>query len=127
MFLLPLTWVSGALIGTFINPLPDYPYAALGFILFGVLAAADFKISLLTFGILVSLFGLTHGIYNGVAMQGGPGIPGLLGIIATIFILSPLTSAVVVALQYKWCRIAFRVTGSWVAACGLLLLGWHFQ
>jgi hypothetical protein len=30
----------------------------------------------------------------------------------------------VVSLRMPWTRIAVRVTGSWIAATGLLLLGW---
>jgi hypothetical protein len=30
----------------------------------------------------------------------------------------------VVSLKAKWTRIAVRVAGSWIAAMGILLLGW---
>jgi urease accessory protein len=38
-----------------------------------------------------------------------------------------LGAALVVALRSGWQRIAVRVAGSWVAAIGLLLLGWAIR
>jgi len=35
-----------------------------------------------------------------------------------------VAAAFVVRLRAGWARIAVRVAGSWIAACGLLLLGW---
>jgi hypothetical protein len=52
---------------------------------------------------------------------------GLAGIVATLFVVVALASALVVALRAPWTRIAVRVAGSWVAAIGLLLLGWSFR
>jgi hypothetical protein len=39
-------------------------------------------------------------------------------------VILALVSAAVVALRRPWARIAVRVAGSWIAAIGLLLLGW---
>jgi hypothetical protein len=64
-------------------------------------------------------------LLNGVAMrQAGAGALGLLGIMAALFVLVALVAAYVVALQRPWTRIVVRVAGSWIAAMGLLLLGW---
>ena len=38
-----------------------------------------------------------------------------------------LVAAAVVALRFAWMRIAVRVAGSWVAAIGLLMLGWSLR
>jgi hypothetical protein len=46
---------------------------------------------------------------------------------AALFVLVALASAFVVSLERPWTRIAVRVVGSWVAASGLLLLGWAFR
>ena len=37
------------------------------------------------------------------------------------------TTAFVVQLRAHWARIAVRVAGSWIAASGLLMLGWSFH
>ena len=57
-------------------------------------------------------------------MQDGPGISGLFGVMATIFVLVALVSAFIVSLHAPWTRIAVRVAGSWISAVGLLMVGW---
>jgi hypothetical protein len=37
------------------------------------------------------------------------------------------TAAFVIQLRAYWARIAVRVAGSWIAASGLLMLGWSFR
>jgi hypothetical protein len=56
--------------------------------------------------------------------QAGAGALGLLGIMAALFVLVALVAACVVALQRPRTRIVVRVARSWIAALGLLLLGW---
>ncbi|HEX9166089.1 MAG TPA: hypothetical protein VF862_09270, partial [Gemmatimonadales bacterium] len=51
----------------------------------------------------------------------------LAGIGATVFVLVALGAALAVTLRDGWRRIAVRVAGSWVAAIGLLLLGWGLR
>ena len=127
MFTLPIAWFAGGVIGSFLDSLPGLPYATLSFLLFGILTAADFKLPVSIYLCLVGIFGMTHGLYNGLAMQAGPGLAGLLGIVGAVFVVSPLLSAVVIRINPVWCRVVFRVSGSWVAASGLLLLGWYFK
>jgi hydrogenase/urease accessory protein HupE len=72
--------------------------------------------------------GLVHGVLNGVAMQqAGAGVLGLLGLLAALFVLVALVAAFVVSLHQQWTRIAVRVAGSWMAAIGLLMLGWDLR
>jgi hypothetical protein len=35
-----------------------------------------------------------------------------------------LIASLVVALREQWTQVAVRVAGSWIAASGLLMLGW---
>ncbi len=42
-------------------------------------------------------------------MRSGPGISGLLGIAATLFVLVAIGSAVVVSTRATWTRVAVRV------------------
>jgi hypothetical protein len=51
-------------------------------------------------------------------------VSGLAGIAAAVFVLVALGSALALMLQLRWARHVVRVAGSWVAAVGLLLLGW---
>jgi hydrogenase/urease accessory protein HupE len=72
--------------------------------------------------------GLFHGYLNGAAMsQAKLGALGLAGIVSTLFVVTALAAAAVVAVRVPWGRIAVRVAGSWIAAIGLLLLGWTLR
>jgi hypothetical protein len=55
------------------------------------------------------------------------GALGLAGIVATLAVLVTLGAALVVAIRAAWGRIAVRVAGSWIAAIGLLALGWSLR
>jgi hypothetical protein len=46
---------------------------------------------------------------------------------SALFVLVALVSAFVVSLKPPWTRIVVRVAGSWVAAMGLLMVGWFFR
>jgi len=61
---------------------------------------------------------------NGVALKEGAGILGLIGIMATLFVIVAIASALIVSLKPPWTRIAVRVAGSWMAAIGMLMFGW---
>lgn len=52
---------------------------------------------------------------------------GLIGISGTVFVLAALSTARVVSLTAPWSRMAVRVAGSWIAATGLLMLGWALR
>jgi hypothetical protein len=61
--------------------------------------------------------------------MGASGYAGvaLLGLVFAVFVLVALAAAFVVRLSAEWTRIAVRVAGSWIAASGLLMLGWSFR
>jgi hypothetical protein len=56
-----------------------------------------------------------------------PSIVAALGLAAAVFVLVILVAALVVQLRAHWARIAVRVGGSWIAASGLLMLGWSIR
>lgn len=124
LFLLPLAWLAGGMIGVFIDVVPTIAFAPVSILILGVLVAADMKISNTVFTIIVLVVGFAHGVVNGVALKNGPAILGLIGIMATLFVLVALVSAFVVSLKQPWMRIVVRVAGSWVAAIGMLMFGW---
>ncbi len=114
----------GGLLGAIIEGLPTLPVAAISFLVLGVLVAADLNLSQKSFTIVVVGVGLVHGILNGVALKEGPGVLGLIGIMATLFVIVAIVSAFVVSFKQPWTRIVVRVSGSWVAAIGMLMFGW---
>lgn len=71
--------------------------------------------------------GSVHGLLNGMAMQPenlGFGLVQLLGIVTAASFVATYPSALLDLFKYAWVRIAARVLSSWIAATGLLLLGW---
>jgi hydrogenase/urease accessory protein HupE len=127
MFLLPVAWLAGGLIGLRVSATPAFPVPAASFMVLGTLVAADLRLPANGVAVLAVVLGLVHGFLNGTALRQGAGGLGLLGIMAALFVLVALASAFVVSLERPWTRIAVRVAGSWVAASGLLLLGWAFR
>ena len=110
--------------GVVIEGLPALPVAAISFLILGVLVAADLKLSQKSFTAIVVVVGFVHGVLNGVALKEGAGILGLIGIMATLFVIVAIVSAFIVSLRKPWTKIVVRVAGSWVAAMGMLMFGW---
>jgi hydrogenase/urease accessory protein HupE len=78
-------------------------------------------------GLAIAAGGL-HGYLNGsLAAVGGLRLSGVVGITAAVFVVAALAAALVVSLRREWTRIVIRVAGSWIAAIGLLLLGWSLR
>lgn len=130
LFGLPVAWFFGGLAALFAPEFlawPDQWIAAISFLMLGVLVAADLKISPALVLTLAGGLGLVHGFGNGDAMREAGATTGtleLLGVMVTLFVLVALLAAFVVALRCAWTRVAVRVAGSWIAAMGILLLGW---
>lgn len=127
IFVLPLAWFLGGLLGTTLESLPSFPVSAISFLLLGLLVAADITLPLQVVTPLIAFIGFTHGLFNGLALQDGPGAMGLMGIMGALFVLVTLGCAFVVSLERPWTRIAVRVMGSWVTASGLLMIGWFLK
>jgi len=126
LFVLPTAWFLGALGGLSALAANPHPFiAAAWFLLLGGLVAADVNLSLHATTAIAILLGLYHGYLNGTGMgQSLSVMVILLGLVFGIFVLIALVAAFVVRLHASWARIAVRVGGSWIAASGLLMLGW---
>lgn len=125
LFLLPLAWFVGGLAG-FHGAATGWPagIASMSLLLLGILVAADRRLRP-PVAALAAALGLVHGGLNGAALAAAGGeASGLAGTAAAVFVLVALGSALVLTLRRRWARHAVRVAGSWVAATGLLLLGW---
>jgi hydrogenase/urease accessory protein HupE len=128
LFLLPAAWLAGGGIGMLTGVGPRPSVAVVSFLALGLLVATDAPIPRGATAALAVAVGLLHGWSNGpVLAQSQLGLRGLGGIAATVFVVVALLSAGVVALRRPWTRIAVRVAGSWIAASGLLLLGWSLR
>lgn len=129
LFILPGAWLVGGLAGflTGVAPLPA-GVTSLSLLLLGILTAADRKLAPAVVTALAVALGMVHGWLNGAAIAlAGREATGLAGIAGAVFLIVALLSALVVWLRQPWTRIAVRVAGSWIAAIGLLLLGWTLR
>ncbi len=129
MFTLPAAWLLGSLAGlTAATANTGTLAAALWFLVLGGLVVVDAKLSLRSLTLLGALLGLVHGYLNGTGMGlSAAAIVAALGLAGAVFVLVVLVAALVVPLQAPWARIAVRVGGSWIAASGVLMIGWSVR
>jgi urease accessory protein len=128
ILVLPVAWLLACLLGTSMKISPPESLSWLPLLVLGGLVAADFRLPIAATTALAVALGLLQGFANGYAMaQAGAGIRGGIGIVSAVFVVATLGAACAVAWQSGWLRIAWRVAGSWIAASGLLLLGWSLR
>lgn len=129
LFTLPAAWLLGVFFGlTSTVASIGTLGAALWFLVLGGLVLADRKLSLRALTALTAILGLVLGYYNGTGMGFSVQTTiAALGLTAAVFVLVAVVTALVVKLRANWARIAVRVTGSWIAASGLLMLGWSIR
>jgi urease accessory protein len=127
--LLPLAWLAGGEIGlAFPSSVSLEWVSALCFLLVGGLVAADRNLSLSEVGPLCAVIGAFQGYLTGSALSTtASGHLELLGSVTALLIVVTLVAGVVVSIKVYWARIAVRVLGSWIAATGLLMLGWTLR
>lgn len=126
LFALPLAWLAGGILGARSPALGALPvWTTVTFLVAGALVALDAKIRVPGMALLVIAAGLLHGMVNGATM-GPSGATGLAmaGAVTTVFVVTAIVAAEVTTLPIGWPRIAVRVGGSWIAAAGVLMLGW---
>jgi len=129
LFLLPAAWIVGGFAGLMHARETLAPIAsALSLLAAGALLALSARLNVLQFSGAAMLFGLFHGYLNGTSIgSGSTGVIGLTGITLSVFVVVALLSAFSVSLRAPWTKIAVRVAGSWIAAIGLLMVGWAMR
>jgi urease accessory protein len=128
LFLLPAVWLLAGLVGFGFggNMLPA-TLTTVSLLLLGGLTALDRPLPAGAVAALAIGLGLLHGWLNGTGIaEARREALGLVGIAGSVFVLVAL-GARVVSLRAPWARIAVRVAGSWIAAIGLLMLGWSLR
>jgi len=124
LFALPLAWLAG---GVLASVLPaDASLVVLTTLSFGVagaLAALNARLPVGAILAYVLAAGLLHGYVNGASSDAGRPL-ALAGTTTAAFCLFAIIAAQATVLQRGWTAIAVRVGGSWIAAAGLLMLGW---
>jgi len=127
--LLPTAWLAGGMIGlTFpVNASPGWAIG-LSFLLVGGLVAADRNLPLPVVMGLATVLGVFHGFLTGAALAATPSARlELTGEWVALIVVVTLIAGLVVSLRAFWVRVIVRVLGSWIAATGLLLIGWSFR
>jgi hydrogenase/urease accessory protein HupE len=126
LFVLPGAWLIAALAGSATPTVAESAVATALWVLgLGALLALDAKLSPRAVSALAACIGAYHGFLDGSGLGWSASTLGaLVGMTTAVFALAALASAGVVAIRFDWGRIAVRVAGSWLAASGLLWLGW---
>jgi len=128
IFMLPLAWLLAGLLGAAARISQPESLSWAPLLVLGGLVAADVRLPAAATTAIAAAVGLFLGLANGDAMaQAGSGVRGVVGIVGAVFVVTILGAACTVAWQSGWLRIAWRVAGSWIAAVGLLLLGWSLR
>jgi urease accessory protein len=126
---LPVAWLAGMALGAATHlPAPPPASGAALTVLLGALVASDRPWPRAAVVGAAAVAGLVLGLGNGREL--GP-VPGgratLVGIACTVFVLASLVAGQVAVLRARAARLVVRVAGSWVAATGLLMLGWTLR
>ena len=125
LWVVPLAWFAGGLAGLYVATQGGSAFTCLSFLVLGGLIAADAPLSLRMVTVLAALLGGFHGYLNGAGINRfDDGAWALAGLSLAVFVVVALGTAVVIPLRQPWTRVAVRVAGSWIAASGLLMLGW---
>jgi len=127
--LLPAAWLASGVIGL-TSPVDASPGWAIGsaFLRVGGLVAADRDLPLPLVMGLATILGAFHGFLTGAALAAAPSPRlELTGEWVALVVIVTLIAGLVVSLRAFWARVVVRVLGSWIAATGLLLIGWSFR
>jgi hydrogenase/urease accessory protein HupE len=132
LWTLPAAWVAGGLAGLLGGApvISDQVSSAFSFLILGALVAADLSLPAPAVAALALFLGGLHGFFNGLALREAAAKAAVLqlaGIGLILFLVVLHVSDLVQTLRRPWTRIVVRVLGSWIAASGLLLLGWSLR
>jgi len=126
---LPIAWLLAALSGMAGSVTVQLSWlSTLSFLVLGLMVALDTKLTPVLLALLAAGYGVLHGLLNGSALASiGASTATLFGIVLAVSTITLLATAAVVPLRAFWSRTIVRVAGSWIAAVGMLMLGWASQ
>ena len=127
--LLPAAWLVGGLTGLMFPISASLGWATgVSFLLAGALVAADRNLPLPVVATLAAVIGAFHGFLTGAALARTPSAAlELTGTLVALMVVVTLLAGLVVSIKAFWARVAVRVLGSWIAATGLLVIGWSLR
>ena len=128
LWILPMAWLAGGFTGMFIGTPRGSALTCFSFLLLGGLIATNAKLSVTLTTALAATLGFFHGYLNGSGINPfNDGAYFLLGLALAVFLVVALFTSFVIPLRRHWALIVVRVAGSWIAASGLLMLGWALR
>jgi urease accessory protein len=128
LFLLPTAWLAGGLLGLAAATIVPPNLTWLTFTVLGGLVAAHVRLPRGAVIALACLVGMFEGFVNeSGTSSAGSSMVSLIGIVATVFVVTALATAATIAFTWPPAKIAVRVLGSWTTATGLLVLGWSLR
>jgi urease accessory protein len=121
-------WLVGgaiSLAGLVLQPIMLPALTAVLFLVIGGLLAANAELSPMLCAAVAAVLGVVRGAGDmaGVTASPGHGL-ALIGMTASVFVVFALAASITLPLQRLWMIVAARVSGSWLAAMGLLFAGW---
>lgn len=125
-------WFAAGLVGcstAFAEPSNSIP-SACSLLVLGILVACDLSLPSTVLLSIAVVAGALHGFLNGLAARAltlGPAALQFVGIALGVFVTAFYLVSLLELVKKNWARIAARVLGSWIAASGLLLLGWSLR
>ena len=128
LWILPLAWFLGGFTGMFFGTPRGSALTCLSFLLLGGLIAANAKLYVPLITALAATVGFFHGYLNGSGINRfNDGTYALVGLSLAVFVIVAIFTSFVIPLRQQWALIVVRVAGSWIAASGLLMLGWALR
>jgi len=130
-FLLPVAWLAGALVAQFAPAMTagwQQILTAALFLGMGGLLASDLSVPphvTVAAGVAFAAF---RGAIDATSFRGAPHATlAVVGMAIAVPVLFALVASLTLPLKRLWVVIAVRVAGSWLAALGLLLVGWSVR
>jgi hydrogenase/urease accessory protein HupE len=123
---LPLAWLLGGSVGLRLPMELSTPWLnTIAFSLVGLLVALQVPLGGRATIASAALVGLWFGLVNGSAQAFHSGAAqALVGGVVAVAALTAILTLALCPPHPAWLRIGLRVAGSWIAASGLLMVGW---
>jgi urease accessory protein len=128
LFALPSGWLVGGVVGEALGVPWGDSASALSMLAIGGLVALDAPLAPGLVLVIAGFVGALHGYGDGSSNPlDGNGIASLVGMVIAATVAFTVAAGLALPLRTRVARTAMRVIGSWIAAAGLLLLGWSLR
>ena len=128
LFALAGFWFVGGAVALLVARPAGTFIPALSLLVVGGLVATDVALSSWAIAAVAAVLAAAHGYVDASSLPAdSSGLLMVLGMSVAAFVACAIVAALLVPLRSPLAHIAMRVSGSWIAASGLLLLGWTLR